>query len=107
MWGPPFTEVAALPTCRDACFRGNPTALAASPAARAASDGLHALVHNYHDPPMARIRHHTQACSIFALAPILQTAVHTLPGKIRLLSVESKPDPTASHGIHTTQLVCG
>ena len=46
--------------CRDACFRGNPTALAASSAARAASDGLHALVHNYHDPPMARIRHHTQ-----------------------------------------------
>ncbi len=60
MCGATFVEAAALPTCRDTCFRGNPTALAASPAARAASDGLHALVHNYHDPPMARIRHHTQ-----------------------------------------------
>lgn len=80
-------RLASLHGCRDKCFRGNPTALAASPAARAnGAIGLKALITNYHDPPMDRAAHHKQVnFPMTLLVPITSCMCITKDLKLQLL----------------------
>ena len=65
---------------REKCLRGNPTAVAASPAASAARQGLKQLLSSYHDPPSDHGWHHKQAscASVMQLTSVQNVVLHVV-----------------------------